>query len=166
MIPRTLIHYGNSSFVKSKFTDPIAAPTRSFTKPIGGFWASPIKSTLGWIDLIKVNASKNLIEWEDYEEIVKNYFFLELLAPEKRCYVINTEEDLNELPKLELVGTLFGSVCLDYASIKQHYDAIYLSKEGLNKTKDSKPLNTNDWECECVLILNPYCIDTEIKAVL
>lgn len=161
MTSKILVHYGHSSFNPSKFRDPMPMPATSLTKPSGGLWASPARSTLGWIELLRKHASEGLIEYDDYAEIVKDYFFFELLAPDERCYTINTARDLNALPTLELSGHLFGSVCLDYATIRKHYDAIYLTKEGLNNTKDSKPLNTLGWDCESVLILNPYCISYE-----
>lgn len=163
MIPKILVHYGHSTFDMSKFRTPMTSATISLTKPSGGFWASPAKSTIGWIDLLREHAANKLIDYEEYAEIAKDYFFFELLVPKDRCFIINTEKDLNSLPTIDLVGRLFGAKCLDYVAINKEYDAIYLTKEGLELTRESKPLNTQGWDCESVLILNPYCISYESR---
>jgi hypothetical protein len=153
-----LVHHGHSIFSKSKFKTPVSDPEISRTKPKGGLWTSPAKSTLGWIDIVKhVKYIKN------YENYIVRKFYMTLKAPVKRVAIIRNEKDLKSLPTINMVG--FSSTpgpYLDYLSLRNKYDAIWMTKEGLLSTESSVPINTHDWDCESVLILNPYCIEPMI----
>ena len=121
------IHYGSTQFEPSKVGE---IENECFTKPSGGFWASPVNAVYGWK------------EWNEDEHFT--------LKPEAKILKINTVEDLEGLPTL---GELYNRYLLDFEKIKNElgYDAIEVmagSGKGLYYA-------LYGWDCDSILIMNP-----------
>jgi hypothetical protein len=146
-----LIHYGSSGFDITKFETPRSTHFGSRTKPYGGIWFSPLKSTQGWKYFVE---TKLKAMW-----LLKPYFLATLIAPEERVLKIKNPKDIDILPKK--VRKADNRIVLDYDKICKSYDAIWLTKQGLKNTASGLRLNTWDWDCESIVVLNPYAIKPE-----
>jgi hypothetical protein len=139
-----LVHYGDSEYRPHSFR-PISDEPFS-KKPRGGLWTSPVNSEFGW---------KDWCEAEGYSDLEES-FYLEFRGS---LLVIDSVEDLKKLPWIESVGYGAHSVVFQCFCVGGFtYDAIHLTKKGLEETAFSKPFSLYGWDCECVLILNPDSI--------
>lgn len=83
------IHYGHTEFKPELFKSIVNEPY--FTKPMGGFWASPVDAKNGWRDWC---------EAEDFRECNDNNCFRFTIAPDARILKLTSERDLVNLPHL------------------------------------------------------------------
>lgn len=144
------IHYGNTEF-DAKRMFPIT--NAYFTKPNGGFWASPVDAQYGW---------KQWCEDENFRECCEENSFRFHLKDNANVVHIMSSDDLEELPKQKKVFP--GWVMLDYEEICRHgIDAIelHLSEEKKPK-KGGMSLHRAlyGWDCDSILILNPDIVVT------
>lgn len=132
------IHYGSSQFIPEAFRE---IRNETFTKPIGGLWASAKDAVFGW---------KAFCEQENFCLSALKYSFEFELIPEARILKIKYE-DINNLPmNKEKSGYEGFSVFLDFEKIKEEYDVIDLSV-----TEDpSFYWLLWGWDCDCILVLN------------
>lgn len=124
-------------------------------KPIGGLWAC------------KYNENGEFkSEWHRWcyneePEWVRNYGVVFELKENARIYIIDTEDDLNELLQKYKTYAL-GEIrlaTLDFEKIKDDYDCIYLTNNGVHATAFSNSLpNLYGWDVESLLILKFDCI--------
>lgn len=114
-------------------------------KPHGGLWTSPLRSdgSCGWA------------EWcEDSEMAWVGRAWL-LHPAEARVFEIDSYEDLYRL--WETHGGIgppahfADEPWIDWESVGQEFDAIYLTDEGEARTRLSLPLTLYGWDCEAVL---------------
>ena len=133
------IHYGHSHFAPDLF-NPISNRPH-FTKPIGGFWASPIEATYGWYHFCKGN---------DFNINKLNEHFIFSLTDNAKVIRIT---DIFALCELPLLGRCCGMIYLDFEVIKsQGIDAIEVElDEDLYEA-------LYGWDCDSILILNPNIV--------
>ena len=83
-----------------------------------------------------------------------------------RCVVIDSVKDLSDLAWIEArVSPAFTNRGIDFQGMLAcGIDAIWLTAEGEEVTRFSKPRDLYGWDCETVLVMNPKCIQTEIAA--
>lgn len=152
------IHYGSESFDIKRFEK--ITNVESFTKPDGGFWASPLCAKYGWIDFINDNSDMNFVN-----TILKFKFYVDEKA--NIFHIFST----NDLYKLPGVMRKSGTYCIDFEKcVDAGYDAIelHLSEEKIIRKEENefnKLSFTNrlrwklsSWDCDSILILNPKII--------
>lgn len=116
--------------------------TSIHNKPAGGIWSSPAASDWGWLDWAESN------DWYWGDETVWS------LQPDESAtvYTIDSREDLEWLH--EQYGWIPDIIAyesiLDFEAIFDDYDALYLTKEGQEKTRHGQP-NLYGWDCSSVL---------------
>ncbi len=143
----TYIHYGSTSFNIEEYDE---IKNVDFSKPAGGFWASPANSEIGWKHFLDATG------WAEYNE--ENSFSFQL-QKECRLCVIDSFKDLENLPSLTAFEhPLLKQSFPDFEKIKESYDAILLTPRGFFETKHSFHLSLWGWDCESLLILNPNII--------
>ena len=155
---RYYIHYGSKSFDIKKF-DKITN-IECFTKPDGGFWASPLNAKYGWIDFIKDNPELNFVN-----TVLKFKF---CVSEKANIFHIFSTNDLVKLPGFMRKS---GTYCIDFEKcIEIGYDAIelHLSEEKIIRKEENeidKLSFTNrlrwklsSWDCDSILILNPNIV--------
>lgn len=144
---RLLIHYGSTNYNPEKVGKIV---NENWVKPKGGLWTSPIDSTWGW---------KDWCESEDFRECNQSNSFLLQFKQSAKILVIDSLEDLKKLPKQKVVITYkYQKEYLDFELLALEYDAIWLTETGQHETHFSHPIDLYGWDCESVLILNPYCV--------
>lgn len=131
-----LIHYGADKFIK----EAVRPVKNDWVKPYGGFWASPVNAERGWK------------EWciaEDFElQRLKRYFTVTFIG---RVIVIDCVKDLDNLIWL-------SDAMIDFKTLSERIDAIYLTWNGQCETRFSCPRSLYGWDCESVLVMNPDCL--------
>lgn len=138
------IHYGNTEFRQDLFRKI----ENYYTKPKGGFWASPINAELGWK------------EWNDethLRECTKDSSFTFSLKPNAKVVQLHNKGDLYKLPILKDASYETDMVYIDFEkSVEQGIDAIELCTLcfGLYWA-------LYGWDCESILILNKDIIEVE-----
>ena len=134
-----LITYGcGEKFSRRKFK---SIRNRLHNKPEGGLWASPVDAEYGWREWCEAESWGNL----------SHSFTFEF---EGNAYVIDSLKDAAAMPWREEYGFKFP----DFEEmVRRGYDAIYLTERGQIATRFSKP-SLYGWDCECVLVMNPDCI--------
>lgn len=135
------IHYGHIEFRHDKF-NPIVNSSAWSTKPTGGFWASDIKAKYGWKDWCKD---------EDFRRCDKSNSFTFCLKDDARVLVINSKNDLVNLPKAKNGYAALGWVALDFEALSRNYDAI----EANISKDDDLYFALYGWDCDSILIMNP-----------
>ena len=96
----TYIHYGNTKFDPNRGF-PIKNSSRSYNKPKGGLWASPIDCEHSW---------KDWCEAEDFRECDDEDAFIFRLKPGATIMYINGEESAEQLyPYLFSEPSFLGS---------------------------------------------------------
>ena len=136
----TLIHFGSKKFLPKQM-EPIQ--NREWIKPYGGLWCSPVNSEWGWKDWCKA---------EEFSSCDTSNSFQVKLHDWAKVLVIDNEEDLLKLyPKKYEFGEY------DFERVAKEYDAIWLTVQGQDETRHSRPYNLYGWDCETVLIMNPEC---------
>ena len=134
-----LIHYGSSKLEISHFKQ--ISNIRGHGKPRGGLWASPVESAFGW---------KQLCEREYFrtDHLTRHFIF----QYEGNILVIDGAEDLKNIVWARDDYNVWAP---NYEEMVKLYDAIYLTKQGKGETKVFRGKSLYDWDCECVLIMNP-----------
>ena|ERR1035437_332184 len=146
-----LIHHGSPNFDPAKFNAVVDDSRTAFTKkPFGGLWTSPVESKCGWR------------EWCEVEEFkldrLSASFDLRFIGD---VLVIDRVEDLSKIPWKtayssarirEEEAPVFGSL------LSRGVDAIHLTDKGQCATRLSDPRNLYGWDCESVLVINPYSV--------
>lgn len=134
---KVYIHYGSQKFNKDIFK-PIKN-NDGWTKPIGGFWASPICVEFGW---------KDWCESENFKEYPESCCFTFTL-PEANILYISNVENLKDLPTK---GSDHWWTCLDFEKLmKSGYDAVEV-----NISSDRRLYNVlYRWDCDSILVMNP-----------
>lgn len=136
------IHYGHESFDRD-LIQPIKN-RQYFTKPWGGFWASPVDAKFGW---------KQWCERENFAQHRFGYSFTFTLSPEAKVLTISSTLDLSGLP---LTGpSLVDEVQLDFEELlRRGYDAVELE---LSRDWELY-FSMYGWDCDSIVILNPDVI--------
>ena len=137
-----LIHYGATQYDPKKFLPISDLPLHN--KPKGGLWTSPVDSKYGWW---------NWCEDESFGDTTKSFE----VDFKGTFFVIDSVDDMNKLPWIELKGFSFVSfqaLCANCFT----YDAIHLTEKGQNETRLTYPRSLYGWDCETVLVMNPDSI--------
>lgn len=151
---RQLIHYGSTNYNPEKVGKIV---NENWVKPKGGLWTSPIDSTWGW---------KDWCEMKNFRECNEANSFRLQFKHDAKILVIDSLEDLKKLPKQNVVITYkYQKEYLDFELLAKKYDAIWLTETGQHETHLSYQTDLYGWDCESVLILNPFCV-TECGGVL
>lgn len=67
--------------------------------------------------------------------------------------------NLKNAPLLSVnIGGSFNRGYLDFELLAKNYDAIWLTENGQSETHLYYPINLYGWDCETVLIMNPYSV--------
>lgn len=138
------IHYGHRVFDRETFRPIRNALT--FTKPYGGFWASPVDAVFGW---------KEWCDRENFRECRKNRSFTFTLSENARVITIASMDGLKALAQVEDELSPMDWVLLDFEELRsQGWDAIEVSL-----TADPRLYwALYGWDCDSILILNPDVI--------
>lgn len=139
------IHYGHKNFDREKFGN--IRNYKGFTKPYGGFWASPVDAEFGW---------KEWCEREDFRECSLGCSFTFTLSPEAKVLYIDDVGKLNGLPEAEYEFALSEWRLLDFEKLlEQGYDAVEM-----NLSSDGRLYwALYGWDCDSILILNPDIVE-------
>lgn len=139
-----LVHYGAKQYLPE-----MVGPTVNYwkNKPIGGLWTSPINSKAGWREWCKGG----------FRKYKKDDFFKLKLKPGARVLLIDSMDDLKNLPILtRMIGTSpFHYVDFEY--LARLCDAVWLTEKGFHETDMLGPLEMNRWDCESIFIINKEC---------
>ena len=143
------IHYGSDHFYRECFDKIRNNPM--FTKPFGGFWASPLYVEYGW---------KDWCEDEKFRECDEDNSFRFRLSKDARVLDIRDVKDLEGLPKIKetIYRGVMNWVFLDFEKLALKYDAIelHLSEERrVGLSPDSLYFKLYGWDCDSILIMNP-----------
>lgn len=144
----TYIHFGHKKYDPDKFE---AVVDTGWIKPYGGLWVSKYKaSKFPWWVLCSQN---NYVRCE-----LENSFKIKL-KPEARIFVINSCEDIENLPqhKNNLYKKFFieEQVLVDWRTLMKDYDAVEF-----NLSNDwAMYRKLYGWDCDCVFIMNKDVIE-------
>ena len=144
-------HYGNSKLLKDVF-EPIQNEGHAPLKPSGGMWASPIRSdAYTWNDFLTQ-------EWDRSGDDVgiPDYFDFSM-KDDAKVLVINSESNLEALPKQKSDVCFEGWVRLDFEELSKQYDAIEVNISNSSALRDS--LAT--WDVDSLLVFNYDSIQVE-----
>lgn len=139
------IHYGHKKFDRSLFR--FVKNRRCFTKPCGGFWASPVDAEFGW---------KNWNDSEHFCECREENSFVFTLRENANVITIRSVEEAKRLPQIHDTGFNFDFwVTPDFEKLEESgCDAIELVLSA-----DWRLYETlYGWDCDSILILNPEVI--------
>jgi len=147
------IHYGAEAFYLDRFKKVNNADY--FSKPYGGFWASPVDAENGW---------KTWCENESFEPRggLSKHFCFEL-AKDAKVYHIRKADDIYELPLITY--SLFSdTLYIDFEKASKSWDAIEVHISDDPATDYTKSLYwlLYGWDCDSILIMNPDIIK-EVK---
>lgn len=153
MNSKTYIHYGSKYFDISRFDTPKNLPFKN--KPSGGFWASPVDAEYGW---------KQWNEDEHFAECDEDNSFKFRLRNCAKVLYIFTKEDVEKLPVQITSNDCY--IVPDFEEIMREYDAIEVnvSEERFGSRRftvdyhDSVYYLLYGWDCDSILVLNPYVI--------
>jgi hypothetical protein len=141
-----LIHYGHNKFDSNEF-DPIKNTLHGWVKPFGGLWLSPANNN-DWFNWCIEN------EFRLHELITS---FTVTLKPTAKVLTINSYSDLKfivEHSKYGMSKMIVEGRVPNFENLAQDYDAMYLTKKGLNETHLSLPYNLYGWDCESILLFH------------
>lgn len=142
------IHYGAKAFDLDKFKK--VNNYDFFSKPTGGFWASPVDAKNGW---------KTWCENESFNLDGLNKHFCFELAEDAKVYHIRKADDIYELPLL--AHSLFScTVYIDFEEASKSWDAIevHISDDPAMEYTNSIYWLLYGWDCDSILIMNPNVI--------
>lgn len=136
------LNYISSRPFNKSFFKPVRNNTERIIKPEGGLWTSPVTSLNSWeafsceSGIPSVNHHKQLLH----------------LTPCAKIITVTSAHDLARLPfrRDKPNG-------VDWEILAKEYDAFWLTSEGMLDTILSDP-HLCGWDCETVLVMNPYCI--------
>lgn len=138
------IHYGCKHFNPKKF-EPII--NFCFTKPSGGFWASPVRAEWGWSDWCK---SENFY----VNKLARSFTFK--LSENARVYRIKCCEDLERLPLLRKYEGGCSYCSPDYEEmLKMGIDAVLVEISNDHRLYWA----LYGWDCDSILIMNPDIVE-------
>ena len=157
----TYIHYGSSSFDKSKFETILNSNDAEINKPLRGLWASiKEEEENGWRGLIETSNAGVL----EYSSLI--YSFMFKLKDKSRILKISNIKDIEDLPAnknaIDAFGNRlsdginsFGDKIIDWEKIAERYDAIVV-----DLTKDNGELEEilTGWDVNSVVVLNPDAV--------
>lgn len=145
MSKNVYIHYGATEFDISKFK-PIANQQPARVKPIGGLYASPKDSSVGW---------KDWCEYEDYKVNRLKTSFEFVLKDGSKVLEIRRKEELERLSEKYMLQKLYyGPFCLNFEEIAKDYDAIHIDGAEIFLYNA-----LYGWDCDTLLVLNPECVE-------
>ena len=134
-----LIHYGTDSLDPGKIK---AIRNRSWTKPHGGLWSSPVDSEYGWKEWCAEN---------DFGNLSKHSLF----KFEGVTLTIDCAEDLDSFSWNKING-MDSVLAIDFENLVLcGIDAIHLTVRGERMTRWSGTKNLYGWDCETVLVMHP-----------
>lgn len=137
------IHYGNTTFEPERFSE--IKNRKYFTKPDGGFWASPVDAEYGW---------KDWTEDEKFTECREDNSFVFTLKDDTNVLHIHSCNGLNKLPGH--YEKILGGVYFDFEKMKADgIDAVELH------LSDDRGLYwaLYGWDCDSILIMNKDVIE-------
>lgn len=138
------IHYGHKFFDRNLFT-----PIRNciaFTKPYGGFWASPVDAEFGW---------KDWCEREDFRECNLNNSFTFTLREDARVLTVLSVAGAKCLPQVQNEFALPWTVLPDFEKLMElGYDAIEVKLSADWELYQA----LYGWDCDSILVMNPNVI--------
>ena len=149
------IHYGRRAFDPLKWEPIRNAPMeRSFTKPAGGLWASPVGAERGWA------------EWCEREDMCTEGLsdsFEFRLSESARVLNITSAEMVKALPQVlddpvvnalrQRAPNLFSQLSffpIDFEQLSREYDVIAFQASGFWNPNGILP----GWDCDCILVMN------------
>lgn len=149
------VHFGACSFDPKKFKPVKNGFKREKPKGGTGFWASPVNSELSWQRfLIK---ERKLSPWD----FAFDFFCFEISEGAK-VLEIHEEKDLLKLPfvtlKKQFRGISFERNHIDFETLSQEYDAVFMSEAGVHSTAFSDYIWMSGWDVESLLVMNPKII--------
>jgi hypothetical protein len=146
MLAEALVHFGATEY-KPELVQPVK--NENWVKPKGGLWTSPVNSEWGW---------KHWCEAENFRDCNEENSFKLLLNFDAKVFIIDSLNDLKNAPLVDYkIGSSYKKMYLDFETLAKTYDAIWLTEKGQSQTHLSRPINLYGWDCESVLIMNPYC---------
>ena len=140
---RKCIHYGHKKFDKKQFVDISNCEYRP--KPNGGLWASPIDSEFGW---------KQWCDSNKFRECTESDSFTFTLKPEANILVIDSVDNLKELPQVKSDFVIPMWYMLDFEVLSKKYDAI----EVRISCDYNLYFKLYGWDCDSIVIMNPDVI--------
>lgn len=136
------IHYGATEFKPELFM-PIRNEIR-FTKPSGGFWASPIDADRGWR------------QWcidEDFRECNEHNSFKFTLSESANVLLITDREQLLTLPHIGDVNNMpYSTHFLDFEML------VLLGVDAVEITISGLYMALYGWDVDSILIMNPNIV--------
>lgn len=147
------IHYGSTYFDISKFDTPQNRPY--FQKPYGGLWASPIDAKRGW---------KEWCEDERFRVCNEENSFSFTLRDGAKVYHVRNCKDVLKMPEVKSDIELHEHIP-DFEKMAKEYDAIelHLSEEEQHEHGDGLYFALYGWDCDSIIILNPYVVCEEVS---
>ena len=139
------IHYGCTSFDKSKFQEIKNEPY--FCKPKGGLWASPVDAEYGWRDWC---------EAENFRECSKDNSFSFALKGNAKVYHIRSVSDVKAMPQVNTGITTFYIPDFE-KMLADGWDAIELHMSECGALYWA----LYGWDCDCILVLNPDIVEVK-----
>lgn len=122
----------------------------------------PAVGTGLWTGTLFSDGTTSWTRWLEEEEWGHEYWqeLIEVIpAQDARVLLIDFYSDLQELvwayPDTHASGDFSGeNQSIDWRRVSEEFDAVYLTEAGEERTRYTRPLNLNGWDCECVLWLN------------
>lgn len=152
------IHYGSTHFRPEAFVEP---ENIGWVKPAGGLWACLKNND-------KAYTWKDWNESECFADCSEENSFSFTLKETANIHYIYDDHDLYKLPLLNGLDLRIPSTSYAHINFEQclnnGIDAIELRYFGdWEKASPSGKLfwKLYGWDCDCILILNPYCIEKE-----
>ena len=149
------VHYGSYIFDPLRWIPIQNAPfERSFEKPIGGLWASPIDAKLGWADWCQL---------EDFnlDGLIESFEFE--LSENARVLRVSSEDVVRSLPRIlndpKINDFLQWNAKfsrrppefpIDFEQLSRDYDVIeFLASQFFHPSGILR-----GWDCDSILVLN------------
>ncbi len=138
------VHYGNKEFLKELF-QPVKN-REMFSKPTGGFWASRTDALYGWKDWCKDN---------DFGECTEDNSFRFFITENANVLIINSVDDLKELPKAKQPVPTIGTLWDNYLDFEQLVlDGVDAIEVNISSDRNLY-MTLYGWDCDSILIMNP-----------
>lgn len=151
------IHYGSTHFRPEAFVEP---KNTGWVKPAGGLWACLKNND-------KAYTWKDWNESECFTDCSEENSFSFTLKDNTNVHYIYTDYDLYKLPILhddiERINHRCGFIDFEKC-LQMGIDAIelrYFGDWGKSLHNDTLYWDLYGWDCDCILILNPDCIEKE-----
>ena len=149
------IHYGSTHFRPEAFKTP---RNQNWVKPIGGLWACLKNDERAY-------TWKDWNESEGFTDCCEDTSFSFTLKDTANVHYIYNSIDLKDILHEYPVGTSLITSYIDFEDlVKRGIDAIELRSFGKWEQSVSREhlyFALYGWDCDCILILNPDCIEKE-----